>query len=169
MTTTNQHHGGGLDPEVLARVRAKLREHPWRNGGLAGGKDRDGVPNATKTHCRHGHEFTLANTRLYEGRRYCRACNRGWAAAWQRANRDRINAAARRRYVASGRPPASVPRFPREPGQSRQAAYYQRNKDRINAQRRGKEKNRAVAAGRSQSGQDALSAGPPVRRGEHVP
>jgi hypothetical protein len=32
--------------------------------------------NAVKTHCPQGHEYTPENTRLYRGRRYCRACAR---------------------------------------------------------------------------------------------
>lgn len=31
---------------------------------------------ARQTHCKHGHEFTPDNTYLYEGRRYCRTCQR---------------------------------------------------------------------------------------------
>lgn len=31
---------------------------------------------ATKTRCKYGHDFTEANTYLYEGRRYCRTCAR---------------------------------------------------------------------------------------------
>ncbi len=31
--------------------------------------------NARKTHCPQGHEYNVKNTRLYEGRRYCRACD----------------------------------------------------------------------------------------------
>lgn len=27
-----------------------------------------------KTHCPHGHEFTVENTRIYKGHRHCRAC-----------------------------------------------------------------------------------------------
>lgn len=30
---------------------------------------------AERTHCPHGHEYTEANTRVYDGRRFCRACN----------------------------------------------------------------------------------------------
>lgn len=33
-------------------------------------------PNARKTHCLRGHEFTAENTRNYDGRRHCRACQR---------------------------------------------------------------------------------------------
>ncbi len=29
-----------------------------------------------QTHCKHGHEFTQANTYLYQGRRHCRECRR---------------------------------------------------------------------------------------------
>lgn len=32
-------------------------------------------PNFNKTHCKHGHEFTDANTYRYKGYRYCRACS----------------------------------------------------------------------------------------------
>ena len=32
--------------------------------------------NASKTHCDKGHEFTEANTYIFDGRRYCRACGR---------------------------------------------------------------------------------------------
>lgn len=40
---------------------------------------RDAVRNgkhamANRTHCPHGHEYTEANTRLYQGRRFCIAC-----------------------------------------------------------------------------------------------
>jgi hypothetical protein len=36
---------------------------------------------AQKTHCEHGHEFTPENTRITKkGHRWCRACNRGYAA-----------------------------------------------------------------------------------------
>lgn len=31
---------------------------------------------ATKTHCRHGHEFTQENTHMYRGGRICRTCKR---------------------------------------------------------------------------------------------
>lgn len=34
--------------------------------------------NAVMTHCKHGHAFTEENTRLYRGRRRCRACNKAW-------------------------------------------------------------------------------------------
>lgn len=30
--------------------------------------------NARKTHCVHGHEFTVATTRVHDGRRICRTC-----------------------------------------------------------------------------------------------
>jgi hypothetical protein len=31
--------------------------------------------NARKTHCKHGHEYTEANTYVWRGARICRACN----------------------------------------------------------------------------------------------
>lgn len=34
--------------------------------------------NSTKTHCKHGHEFTPENTRIEGGKRRCVICLRGW-------------------------------------------------------------------------------------------
>lgn len=33
-------------------------------------------PHAKKTHCSQGHAYDEANTRIYRGMRYCRACHR---------------------------------------------------------------------------------------------
>lgn len=33
-------------------------------------------PESSKTHCPQGHEYNLANTRIYRGKRRCRACHR---------------------------------------------------------------------------------------------
>lgn len=35
-----------------------------------------GRTNARITHCPQGHEYTEQNTHVYQGRRYCRSCNR---------------------------------------------------------------------------------------------
>jgi hypothetical protein len=35
-----------------------------------------GARNAAKTHCKHGHPFNDANTRVYKGARLCRQCHR---------------------------------------------------------------------------------------------
>lgn len=48
-------------------------------------------PNLTKTHCKHGHEYSLENThRSPDGRRYCRTCMR----EWNRGSRERRRAVA---------------------------------------------------------------------------
>lgn len=39
----------------------------------------DGEHNTSKTHCPKGHLYDEANTRIYRGRRHCRACDRGRA------------------------------------------------------------------------------------------
>lgn len=45
---------------------------------------------ATKTHCKHGHEFTPSNTRMRRGHRECRACiKRSLADQWTRGSRKR--------------------------------------------------------------------------------
>ena len=38
--------------------------------------DSPAARNLAKTHCDHGHEFTPANTYVWHGDRYCRACGR---------------------------------------------------------------------------------------------
>lgn len=48
------------------------------------------VINAAKTHCKRGHEFTPANTRLGKGgRRVCRACRRAAGVVYQKQARAR--------------------------------------------------------------------------------
>ncbi len=37
--------------------------------------------NTVKTHCPQGHAYDEANTRVYEGHRHCRACDRARKAA----------------------------------------------------------------------------------------
>jgi len=40
--------------------------------------------NQRKTHCGNGHPYDEENTRLYQGRRYCRACESQWKIDWRR-------------------------------------------------------------------------------------
>lgn len=46
-------------------------------------------PFANKTHCPRGHEYNAENTHTYDGRRWCRACNRMFK---QRLRQQRKNA-----------------------------------------------------------------------------
>lgn len=68
----------GLDLDHLCRVRHCV--NPWhldpvtRQVNIIRG-DKPGI-NAGKTHCPHGHEYTDANTIVYKGSRFCRACKR---------------------------------------------------------------------------------------------
>ena len=62
----------------------------------------DGVSarNARKTHCSQGHEYSIKNTGLYKGKRYCKTCNRKKALAYHykhRAVRLQKMRASRRR------------------------------------------------------------------------
>jgi hypothetical protein len=59
--------------------------------------------NAVKTHCDHGHEFTLANTYIHsDGSRNCRECKRLWAQSQrQRIGRGQVNANDRARRLAA--------------------------------------------------------------------
>lgn len=40
------------------------------------GINRGGYKLRPRTHCHNGHEFTAANTRMYDGKRICRTCRR---------------------------------------------------------------------------------------------
>lgn len=53
--------------EIVTRAENTRRQ--W-----AAGRANAGIRNTEKTHCRHGHPFDEANTRIYKGRRHCRAC-----------------------------------------------------------------------------------------------
>ena len=69
----------GLEIDHLCRVRhcaapAHLEAVTRRENTLRG-KSLQAL-NAVKTHCDHGHAFDRANTYVYRGSRYCRACNR---------------------------------------------------------------------------------------------
>ena len=47
-------------------------------------------PSVNKSHCKHGHELTAANTRIRRGRRECRLCvKRTLADQWARGARKR--------------------------------------------------------------------------------
>lgn len=48
------------------------------SGAGTGGKSNRGAPEfqRSKTHCKNGHEFTIKNTRIYNGHRQCRQCER---------------------------------------------------------------------------------------------
>lgn len=43
-----------------------------------------GFGNGTRTHCRHGHEFTDANTYAWGGKRYCRRCMARHQKTWNK-------------------------------------------------------------------------------------
>ena len=43
-----------------------------------------------RTHCPQGHPYSSENTRLSNGRRHCRACDREAQRKYRAANRDRI-------------------------------------------------------------------------------
>jgi hypothetical protein len=45
-------------------------------------------PNAVKTHCPQGHEYTEANTYHYRNGRYCRACNSVYVARYKARRRS---------------------------------------------------------------------------------
>lgn len=54
-------------------------------------------PNASRTHCKHGHEFTEENTRIDKaGRRVCKVCSRARVrvSAKRRRDAERANAVA---------------------------------------------------------------------------
>ncbi len=61
-----------VNPEHLEAVTQKVN----CERGLVG------IVNASKTHCKHGHEYDQENTyHIPTGGRQCRACNREWMRA----------------------------------------------------------------------------------------
>lgn len=67
----------GLELDHLCRNRAcvnpaHLEPVSRRENQLRG--DTFSARQAAQTHCKRGHEFSEANTRVYRGRRYCRCC-----------------------------------------------------------------------------------------------
>lgn len=63
--------------DVLGRTRPRTPR-----GAHASGCQCAGCVNTGKTHCKHGHELTPANTYVRpNGSRECRTCKRGHAAA----------------------------------------------------------------------------------------
>ena len=70
----------------LADVLSSVPLHD--TSGLALGGEANGARQRSRTHCKHGHEFTAANTRVTpEGWRRCRTCHR---------NKMRLRNAAKR-------------------------------------------------------------------------
>jgi hypothetical protein len=71
--------GQHLDTDHLCRNRAcvnpvHLRPITTGDNVLAG--NGLAAQNTKKTHCAHGHAYTLENTRIWRGHRYCRECVR---------------------------------------------------------------------------------------------
>lgn len=48
------------------------------------GKENSRRASASKTHCVHGHEYTLENTVVYDGSRSCRICRKIKITAWNK-------------------------------------------------------------------------------------
>lgn len=63
----------GLDLDHLCRVRDCVNPEHLEPVTRSENNKRK---NASKTHCKHGHEFTAENTRASNGKRECRACQR---------------------------------------------------------------------------------------------
>lgn len=72
------HWNDVKDDNRLANLRWATKSDN-RHDCVRNGND----PNARKTHCLRGHEFTEDNTRTYAGRRHCRACQRIHDAAYR--------------------------------------------------------------------------------------
>lgn len=68
---------------VIRHLNGNCRDNRLENlqYGTRSENQRDSIQHGTqwqrsKTHCPSGHEYTPENTKLYQGRRYCRACHR---------------------------------------------------------------------------------------------
>ena len=51
-----------------------------------------GLRQRTKTHCPRGHAYDAANTRLYKGGRYCRACHLVQTREWKVLRKNAVTA-----------------------------------------------------------------------------
>jgi hypothetical protein len=101
-------HRRCVNPEHLEIVTP--RENVLRGRGQA-------AMNVLKTHCPAGHAYTEANTRISNGKRYCRACDRA---------RDGAKSALRAaKAAAEGREPG---RRGRPGGPERPPGYYRQAK-----------------------------------------
>lgn len=60
-----------VDHMTLATITENARRGSKGQRGVIRGQQQ-----RAKTHCPSGHEYSEANTRLYRGNRYCRACDR---------------------------------------------------------------------------------------------
>ncbi len=68
-----------LPPWLVALVQHHdaYRRREQRRGGR-------GVYHGDKTHCPAGHPYSAENTRLYQGRRYCKECSRRHGREYRR-------------------------------------------------------------------------------------
>lgn len=73
-------HRACVNPAHLTLVTSG--ENTLRGGGLC-------AVNARKTHCQRGHAYDHVNTEMYDGRRYCRECQRINNRAWWDRKRAR--------------------------------------------------------------------------------
>lgn len=56
----------------------------------------------TKTHCLHGHAFDAANTYVDgQGYSHCRACDQARTAKYRAANREKLRARAKERWISN--------------------------------------------------------------------
>lgn len=80
----------GLDLDHLCRVRECV--NPWHLDPVTRRVNivRGDAPRLQrgKTHCPHGHEYTVENTILYRGSRFCLTCKRERAREYARKKRE---------------------------------------------------------------------------------
>ena len=107
-------HRACVNPAHLEAVTQRTNDR--RGHGLT-------AMRARQTHCKRGHEFTLANTIPDNGGRRCRTCNIEWQR--RRHSTDQFRAKRRTRYAAER--DTILPKI---------KAYQAANRERINARRR---------------------------------
>lgn len=110
---THCKNGHELIPENLVRQgengirRCKICVLAWANRKNALLREAR-PPKTPQTHCKHGHEWTEENTRIYKGKKFCRACHNAVTTMIYHARTKEMRAQAMR-----GEVPVSAVSVPR--------------------------------------------------------
>lgn len=95
-------------------VSARIRDGMTPEAALSNPVLCPGECHKSRTHCKHGHEFTTENTRIWKNARICRTCANEAAQRWVREYPEKAKAsrrahASRRKAQSAQFPPGHIP------------------------------------------------------------